>query len=231
MGWSFMVKHPEWGSSQDPRYLAEVFDERNNTLRPVSSSFNAFYNTMPEEIKKRVLINRRIQRVHEQFSQVVDPFILEHTNSVYLLRHKDLLSEDIAPGNTKHSEEITSDTQNEKCNETKVPSLFDLVVYVDNSLVAAELNARRELIRLKYREQFNVVIDVFEIRISRGSYKEKYPFREQGSKTYTAPVRRELSEEETSSVNELVKNISDEKIKESFIKAITAQKRFSDKKE
>ena len=47
-----MVKHPEWGSSQDPRHLAEVFDERNNTLRPVSSSFNAFYNTMPEEMKK-----------------------------------------------------------------------------------------------------------------------------------------------------------------------------------
>ena len=112
-----MVKHPEWGSSQDPRHLAGVFDERNNTLRPVSSSFNAFYNTMPEEIKKRVLINRRIQRVYEQFSQVVDPFILEHTNSVYLLRHKDLLSEDIAPGNTKHRKEITSDTQNEKCKE------------------------------------------------------------------------------------------------------------------
>lgn len=231
MGWSFMVKHPEWGSSQDPRYLAEVFDERNNTLRPVSSSFNVFYNTMPEEIKKRVLINRRIQRVHEQFSQVIDPFILEHTNSVYLLRHKDLLSEDIAPGNTKHSEEITSDTQNEKCKETKIPSLFDLVVYVDNSLVAAELNARRELIRLKYREQFNVVIDVFEIRISRGLYKEKHPFKEQGRKTYTPPVRRELSEEETSSINELVKDISNERIKESFIKAITAQKRFSDKKE
>lgn len=146
-----MVDHSEWASSLDPRHWADVINQRNNALKPVSNSFNEFYRSMPEEVKKRILINQRIKTVHDQFSQVVDPFILEHTNSVYLLRHKDLLDNEV------------------------IDKVFDLVVYVDNSLVAAELNARRELICLKYREQFNVMIDVFEIRISRGQYKEKHP--------------------------------------------------------
>ncbi|MEE0344056.1 MAG: hypothetical protein UDM08_04615 [Eggerthellaceae bacterium] len=211
-----MTKHPEWASSQDPRHLAELYDERAKTLRPVSHSFNAFYNNMPEEVKRRVLINRRIQRIHDQFSQVVDPFILEHTNSVYLLRHKDVL------GDSQSNEDA-----NKEQSDTQV---FDLVVYVDNSLVAAELNARRELIRLKYREQFKVSIDVFEIRISRGSYKDKYPFKDQDVIPQTSTQGRELSEEETAHISELVEDISDKRIKESFIKAITAQKRFLDEK-
>lgn len=211
-----MTKHPEWASSQDPRHLAELYDERANTLRPVSHSFNAFYNNMPEEVKRRVLINRRIQRIHDQFSQVVDPFILEHTNSVYLLRHKDVLG-DSQPNKDANKEQ--SDTQ-----------VFDLVVYVDNSLVAAELNARRELIRLKYREQFKISIDVFGIRISRGSYKGKYPFKNQDTTPQANTQVRELSDEETAHINELVEDISDKRIKESFIKAITAQKRFLDEK-
>lgn len=216
MGWSPMTKHPEWASSQDPRHLAELYDERAKTLRPMSHSFNAFYNNMPEEVKRRVLINRRIQRIHDQFSQVVDPFILEHTNSVYLLRHKDVL------GDSQLNEDA-----NKEQSDTQV---FDLVVYVDNSLVAAELNARRELIRLKYREQFKVSIDVFEIRISRGSYKDKYPFKDQDVIPQTSTQGRELSEEETAHISELVEDISDKRIKESFIKAITAQKRFLDEK-
>ena len=216
MGWLPMTKHPEWASSQDPRHLAELYDERANTLRPVSHSFNAFYNNMPEEVKQRVLINRRIQRIHDQFSQVVDPFILEHTNSVYLLRHKDVLG-DSQPNEDTSKEQ--SDAQ-----------VFDLVVYVDNSLVAAELNARRELIRLKYREQFKISIDVFEIRISRGSYKGKYPFRNQDAVSQIDTQPRDLSDEEYERINELVEDISDKRIKESFIKAITAQKRFLDEK-
>ena len=211
-----MTKHPDWASSQDPRRLAELYDERANTLRPVSYSFNAFYNNMPEEVKRRVLINRRIQRIHDQFSQVVDPFILEHTNSVYLLRHKDTL------GDSQANEEVSKTEADSK--------VFDLVVYVDNSLVAAELNARRELIRLKYREQFKVSIDVFEIRISRGPYKDKYPFKDQDVIPQASTQGRELSEEETAHISELVEDISDKRIKESFIKAITAQKRFLDEK-
>ena len=103
-------------------------------------------------------------------------------------------------------------------------------MYIDNSLVAAELNARRELIRLKYREQFKISIDVFEIRISRGSYKGKYPFRNQDAVSQIDTQPRDLSDEENERINELVEDISDKRIKESFIKAITAQKRFLDEK-
>lgn len=213
MEWYLMVKHPEWASSRDPRHLAELFNERNNALKPVSNSFDAFYQALPEEVRKRVLINRRIQKVHDQFSQVVDPFILDHTNSVYLLRHKDLLNQPVQ-GQPTPKDEYHPDVSQE---------IFDLVVYVDNSLVAAELNARRELIRLKYREQFSVVIDVFEIRISRGSYKEKYPFRE--LKNQEAPSKpHALTEEKSQRVDELIKDIPEGKLRDSFRKAITAQK-------
>lgn len=51
-----------------------------------------------------------------------------------------------------------------------------LVVYVDESIFAAELNARRELVRLRMRQLFSERIDVFDIRISRGDYKNRHPF-------------------------------------------------------
>lgn len=200
-----MVDHPEWASSLDPRHWADVINQRNNALKPVSNSFNEFYRSMPEEVKKRILINQRIKTVHDQFSQVVDPFILEHTNSVYLLRHKDLLNNEV------------------------LDKVFDLVVYVDNSLVAAELNARRELICLKYREQFNIIIDVFEIRISRGIYKEKHPFQQISENQMSNKQPRELSEDEVQYINDLVQDIPEGKMRNSFIKAIAAQKRFSDR--
>ena len=36
-----MVDHPEWASSRDPRHLADIYNERTNSLKPVSNSFNA----------------------------------------------------------------------------------------------------------------------------------------------------------------------------------------------
>lgn len=239
-----MVDHPEWASSQDPRHLAELFNERNNSLKPVANSFNAFYGSLPEEVKKRVLVNKRIQTVHHQFAQVVDDFILEHTNSVYLLRHKDVLaqSQPKSKESGQNQSEMSKLVQNQpgtkeslrttglksnQAREDKASSLlevFDLVVYVDNSLVAAELNARRELIRLKYREQFRVVIDVFEIRISRGSYKDKYPFKNIVEESAPKASIRELTKAEIQHIDELVSDIPEGTLKESFKKAIKAQK-------
>lgn len=183
----------DWGSKSDPRRLAAAFDERNNAPAPASSSLKAFCEGMPEDVKKRVLVDRRIKQVHDQFASVVDPFILEHTNSVYLLK-------------------------------SKMTEAYDLVVYLDNSTCAAELNARRELIRLKYLEQFNVNIDVFEIRISRGRYKEKHPFKDREISTKEAPIRR-LSEAEESAIDHTVEELPEGRLKESFKKAMTAQKR------
>ena len=48
----------DWGSSRDPRRYIAVVNERNNSLRPVSSSLSSFASSMPEEVKKRVLVQR-----------------------------------------------------------------------------------------------------------------------------------------------------------------------------
>lgn len=183
----------DYGSRSDPRRIAQRYDARANSLKPVSRSFGAFFDTMPEEMKRRVLIERKIKQVHDQFAQVVDPFVLEHTNSVYLMRSK---------GSDAH----------------------DLVVYVDASLVAAELNARRELIRLKYRELFSLEIDVFEIRISKGRYRDQHPFSEKGSAVSSSPPR-ELAASELEAIDRIVDPLPEGRLKESFVKALKAQKR------
>jgi len=51
-----------------------------------------------------------------------------------------------------------------------------LIVYVDDSICASELNARRELIKLKLLQDFNEDIGQMKIYISRGSYKKNHPF-------------------------------------------------------
>lgn len=246
-----MVDHPEWASSRDPRHLADIYNERTNSLKPVSNSFNAFYHSLPEKVREKVLVNRRIQKIHQQFSQVVDPYILDHTNSVYLLRHKDPLGQSDKNGKEKNTyldqnstDSLSSTTVSNSGiynadkkvlgNPNKPPyevqEVFDLVVYVDNSLVAAELNARRELIRLKYREQFKAVIDIFEIRISRGAYKNKYPFRELRDRNEEYRPAHTLTQEELNEIDELLKDIPEGKLRASFKKAIKAQKQNSEKK-
>lgn len=184
----------DWGSSRDPRRYIAAMNERNDSLRPVSSSLSSFASSMPEEVKKRVLVQRKIEKTHAQFAKLVDPFILKHTNSVYLLKSQ------------------------------AVEGAYDLVVYLDNSTCAAELNARRELLRFEYLDRFNTTIDVFEIRISRGPYKEKHPFAEP-SGSDAQPKVRDLSEEESSRIEEMTSSIEDPRLRASFQRAMAAQKR------
>ena len=72
------------------------------------------------------------------------------------------------------------------------------------------------------------MIDVFEIRISRGQYKEKHPFEQISENQTPNKQPRELSEDEVQHINDLVQDIPEGRMKDSFIKAITAQKRISD---
>lgn len=173
--------------------------ERQGYMKPVSSSLQDFCSAMPEEVRKRVLTERYIKKIYDQFAQVVDEFILEHVNSLYLFK------------------------------STESESARDLVVYLDNSMCAAELNARRELIRLKYREQFGVVIDVFEIRISRGSYRDTYPFRER-DKQKRGTQERELTSEDKRRIDEIIAPLPEGKLKESFQRALSSQKRHTPQK-
>lgn len=89
-------------------------------------------------------------------------------------------------------------------------------------MFAAELNARRELIKLKFLQKFNEEIEEFKILISRGRYKQNYPFRDQGGDPfYVGPaVRVPLPEERRAELEEQCSLISDERLRKSLLKAM-----------
>lgn len=98
-----------------------------------------------------------------------------------------------------------------------------LIVYVDESIFAAELNAQRELIKLKFLQKFGEDIDEFKILISRGNYKKNFPFKldqNQNLKNKTTPIP--LSVNEKSRVAEITASIEDTKVRESLERAIVA---------
>lgn len=161
----------------------------------ISGLMNTIIDQLPEEQKRKILVERKIKQVHEQFAACVDPFILDHVNSVYLIKE-----------------------QGDVSRETTLR----LTVYVDNSMVAAELNAQRELVVLKYRELFSLKIDEFIIKISRGTYKENYPFKERPQKNLQK-IRR-LTPGEERKIKDQVTTISDSDIRASFERLLKATK-------
>lgn len=175
----------------------------SNPYKHVSSYMNAFIDHLPQEQKKKVLVERKVKQVYEQFSACVDPFIAEHVNSVYLVK-------DEKPSD-RDSEDVSRETS------------LRLTVYVDNSIVAAELNAQRELVILKYRELFGIKLDELEIKISRGAYRENYPLRAQNDET-DQKIFHELTPEEEAAIEIQTAGISDEDIKASFQRALKATK-------
>ncbi len=166
-------------------------------FRHITNAIDPFFEMQSDEVKHQRLINLRIKHVYRQFKQVVQPIFLMHTNAVYLIKDK----ED--------------------------PQIQHLTVYVDNSTIAAELNARRELIRLKYRELFDVIIGDFSIRISKGSYRLNYPFKEEQEKLEKKLQNqpRPLTEKEKYDIETLIKDLPEGQLKESFRRAISAEKK------
>lgn len=117
---------------------------------------------------------------------------LDHTNSVYIVR------------------------EGEGDEERKV-----LIVYVDDSIFAAELNARREMIKLKLLERFGEQVSEFRILISRGKYKDNHPFRDPAPTVgVSTPPRRPLSPEETDRLRAEAAKIGDERMREALLKAM-----------
>lgn len=162
----------------------------------VKQLMKSFLDHVPEEMRSQILIDRHIQRVHNQFKEVVDPFILLHTNSVYLLKDKQDNGE------------------------------YELIVYVDNSTIAAELNARRELIRLKYRERFSIKVSKFEIYISKGEYRKKYPFKEEKIDNFRSKsYKHELSDKDKQAIDSIINDLPEGRMKDSFKRAISAEKK------
>ena len=96
----------------------------------------------------------------------------------------------------------------------------EMHVYMDESIYAAELNNRRELIKLECREKYGEAIDDFYIHISRGKYKEYHPFKNvtPENNEYQPPVA--LCEKEMQDVEKACSKIEDKRLRESFKKAM-----------
>lgn len=195
---------------------------RTNKPQRVAKPLAALLNNLPEDKKREYLVGRRVKQIQEQFASCVDPFILDHVNSVYLIKSEanKTDSKNDAQGIDSALEQDAPDVSRE--------TIYDLTVYVDNSLIAAELNAQRELIILKYRELFSERIDTFSIKISRGHYLNRYPYRSQeDEKTVSF---HQLSKTEEEEIEKSTALISDADIRASFQRALKAIKEHPLKK-
>lgn len=98
----------------------------------------------------------------------------------------------------------------------------EMHVYMDESIYAAELNNRRELIKLECREKYGEMVDDFYIHISRGHYKNNHPFKDMSeNERKTIPIQH-LDESEMAEVEAACAKIDDERLRDSFRKAMVS---------
>ena len=96
-----------------------------------------------------------------------------------------------------------------------------LIVYVDESIFAAELNAQRELIKLKLLELFGEEIEQFEIHVSRGDYKKNHPYVvAESASTKEHVATQPLDEDERNRVLETVSGIESENVRKALESAM-----------
>ncbi len=203
---------------------------QNRNHRRSLSSFSSFYqewqDQLPDEVQAKLSREKAIERIYDQFSKLVNDFILEHVNAVYLL-------------NPESAKESTSNAQKSAISPAlrtvSKPHKKRLIVYVDNSLVAAELGAQKELLNLRYLSEFDIELVEFEVNISKGRYRIPHPFVDcsSGHAVQTEPshvlcseeeiVSREtLTQQERERIDDLTEEIEDPRLKKSFERAIAA---------
>ena len=95
-------------------------------------------------------------------------------------------------------------------------------VYVDESIYAAELNNRRELIMLLCKQRFNEVVDEFQIYISHGLMKKRYPYRDEKKKLQDQNPPIPLTEDELQEVKNTCNTIENPTLRAEFEKAMIA---------
>lgn len=134
--------------------------ERLNKSASISSLLSHTNQTIPQELYDSLTKERYIKHVQMQFAQTVTPGILRHVNAVIFVRDE------------LHRDESVK--------------AYKLTVYVDGAAARAELNNRVEIIITKYRELFNLVVSVFDIKVSRGKYLKLHPYQEELSELDTA---------------------------------------------
>lgn len=151
--------------------------------------------------------------------------ILDHTNSIYIIRkaeeETDVSRETLGQGSDVQRPRAATASSGRQFVRRKPPA-GELIVYVEDSLIAAEVDARREMIKLKFLELFGEEIDEFRIRVSRGKYKLSHPYREEAEKTAVqekAP-RVALSEARVAQIDEELSTIPDKKVREALKRAM-----------
>ena len=97
-----------------------------------------------------------------------------------------------------------------------------LIVYVDEPIYAAELNAQRELIKLKILELFGEHLEKFEIHVSKPKYKKYHPYRDEDLNLPKAAPLPSLSNNDAAFVSEMGEKVEDSRLRKSFEKAMTA---------
>ena len=96
-----------------------------------------------------------------------------------------------------------------------------LIVYVDESIYAAELNARRELIKLAFLEKYHEDLNEFRIVISRGDYKKNHPFvRPEEPQPLVEYHPQPLDEAKKQEIYRQVEAIEDERLRNALVKAM-----------
>lgn len=216
-------------------------------LGSFSSYLSEWSRGLPEEERSLLKRDRAVKRIRDQFATLVNPYILDHVNAVYLLspegtsRRSDVeraargtayapLSLDAKGSPARNlggGDNMGSSGVSEISTPAGSPSLRKkkLVVYVDSSLVSAELNAQRELIRLRYLTDFSIELIGFDIKLSRGGYLNKYPYRDRkevARKADSSVSRETLSSEELSYIDQVSSSIEDDRLREAFKRAMTA---------
>jgi hypothetical protein len=93
-------------------------------------------------------------------------------------------------------------------------------VYVDESIFASELNARRELLRLQFEEKFHESIDEFYIHISHGKKKNLHPLLPLISTEHISAEPQPLSLDESAYVDDVCATITDPSLRKHFKKAM-----------
>ena len=164
--------------------------------------------------------SRRLKRALALAAAVID-----HTNSIYIIRKIEEESNVSRETLERNEASRTSPTATRSAGGAfahRKPPAGELIVYVEDSLIAAEVDARREMIKLKFLELFVEEIDEFRIRVSRGKYKLSHPYREEAEKTAAqekAP-RVALSEARRAQIDEELSTIPDKKVREALKRAM-----------
>lgn len=99
-----------------------------------------------------------------------------------------------------------------------------LIVYVDDSLFSAELNAQRELIKLRLLELFDEDVEDFVIRVSgRKGYRAVHPYADEEKPQFNQDSPSiPLNADEQSYVSRTAAVIEDEELQKALERAMTA---------